>query len=228
MTEAPPPIQLHDTTPGVACLSIAAFVTACAYPPSREAESAERAWDAFISLLEARGHSVSMSTHPMLRIRRRQWASMTKARRDQLIKATAYRIVSRRLPMIELGVLLAFRADGTKREAVQASYGRILAAGSRVAGQFERTHPTPDNVRAVQRETRPVLHLACAIKAELDRDGLTAWDWPALALAEGQQERIQRMVSAAETWRIAFQRPPLGAGDDSETVLGVEQMRVLL
>lgn len=153
---------------------------------------------------------------------------MTKARRDQIFNATAYRLLSRRIAFIELGFRLAFRPATTSRESVRVGFGRVLAAGSRVAGRYERTNPTADNVRRVEREARPVMHLACAIKAELDREGLTAWDWPTLALMEGAQERIRRMVAAAEVWRTALQRPALGALDDAGTVRDAAQIRVTL
>ncbi len=222
------PFGLHDATPGQACLSIASFVATCAYPPPSESEAAKRAWFAFIALLEARGHRVTLASHPGFQIRRRGWCTMTKARRNQIFDTTAYRLLSRRIAFIELRFRLAFRPATMSRERVRGDFGRVLAAGSRVAGRYERTNPTADNVRRIEREARPVMHLAYAIKAELDREELTAWDWPALALMEGAQERIRRMVAAAEVWRTALQRPALGALDDAGTVDAAEQIRVML
>jgi hypothetical protein len=227
------PIRLFDATPGLACLSIAAFVTTCAFPPPREAKAGERTMSAFFALLEARGHTVSLAPHPAFTVRRRAWTAMTKERRNEILDKAAYRLLSRRLAAVPLSFLLSSRPETLSVDDVLAARGRVIAAGRRVAGRYvpkdDEYEPDPANVRRdVWKATRPVLHLAYAIKAELDGAELTAWDWPALALMEGQQERIRRMVAAAETWRTALQRPHLGARDAAGCVEDAEQLRLTL
>lgn len=229
---APRPLILFDATPGVAGLSIALFVAICTYPPPRGYLASGRVWSAFIALLEARGHAVWLAPHPMLKIRRIDW-TMTPARRDQILSATAYRLLSRRLAAIRLGFLMAHRPAGRTLDDVLAAHGGVIAAGRRVAGRYvpkqEVFEADPANVhRLVWRESRPVLHLAYVVQQELDRAHLNVWDWPALALMEGQQERIRRMVTSAEIWRRALQQPTLGARDATGTVPDAVQLRVLL
>ncbi len=231
--KAPEPIRFYDATPGLACMSIAGFVSVCAFPPPRESEARERTMFAFAALLEAQGHTVSLAPHPAFTVRRRAWTAMTQARRNEIFDKAAYRLLSSRLAATPLSLLLSYRPATHSVDDVLAARGRVIAAGRRVAGRFrpkdDDYEPDPANVRRlVWRATRPVLHLAYAIKAELDRADLTAWDWPALALMEGQQERIRRMVTAAETWRIALQRPPVGARDNAGCVRDAEQLRVTL
>ncbi len=206
---APPPtLHLHADCEGQAALSIAALVCATAYPPPAEQAAAEQAWGAFIHLLEAAtGARVALAPHPALRIRRACWR-MSALRRAELIEVAAWRLQARRFPALALPVLLDSAARcGRSRDAVFASRGLYLAAGRAVAGRFPpgAQRPSADNVRRlVWRGALPVLHLAAAIRAELDALGLSAWDWPELALRPGARERLARMARHAETWRRAY------------------------
>jgi len=206
-------------------LSIGRMVAVCAFPDSEAAQ--ERVWNAFAALLESHGARVSLTTRGGLAVRRAAWRDMTAAARDATLGRVAHRLLARRLRAVELVVLRTWRPPGLTAGRINAAMAEQNAEGSRRAGIYVRAPPrgaeairtAARNVdQLVWRESRPVLHLAYAIRAELDRLRLTPWDWPLLAAelvggrkAESVDARLRRMVRAAQVWQRAFAAAPVGA-----------------
>jgi hypothetical protein len=213
-------------------LSISLFVATCAYPC--EPTNRHSVCDAMAALLEAHGAQVSMQYHLGFR-RYGAWRHMTPRKRDGIFDGAAYRLLSRRLAAIELGFLRSYRPADRSLGAVHEAFGRYLTAGNERLGRFRRSNPTAENVaHLVWRESRPVLHLAYAIRAELDRQELSVWDWPLLAAtrttapAETSEQRLIRMVATAATWQTALRSNPLGAAALSAQISAEEQITVRL
>lgn len=230
-------VRLFNTNEGEAILSIAVFIAVCAYPQdeSRRAEVMR----AFIAFLETGGFQVWTAPHPMIRRRsqpRYRGAVMSPQRRDNIIRRAAYTLLSRRLAAIHLGVFRSYRPKGLTIEKTDRAFGcGYLAAGNARLGMYRRSaeafgslsDPSKNVARLVWRESRPVLHLAYALRSELDRCGLAPWDWPFLAGQPDPCERVARLVRAADVWARALNGIPLG-GRAGGTVQPSEQIMVTL
>ena len=227
------PIRVFAHSDGLARLSIAVLICACAWPPiGTKAKSAafDRAMAAFIAGMErANGVRVSMQSRAYgVTIRRGAWRKMTPENGDKLIQLTGHRLMMRRFPAIELRLRMMLRPEGQGVTQTLEGFARILAARAEQAEFYRRasaiTDSTAKNIdRDIWRESRPVLHLSHALQEAFFAADVSPWDWPALACAPDPQARLRRLVAEAENARRIFQ-----GGGAGFSIRPAEQLRIEL
>ena len=226
------PIRVFAHSEGLARLSIAVLICACAWPPiGTKAKSAafDRTMAAFIAGIErANGVRVSMQSRAYgVTIRRGAWRKMTPENGDKLIQLTGHRLMMRRFPAIELRLRMMFRPEGQGVKETMEEFARILAARAEQAEFYRRGHGetenTAMNMRGEWRESLPVLHISHALQEAFFAADVSPWDWPALACAPDPQARLRRLVAEAEDARHIFQR-----GGPGFSIQPAKQLRIEL
>lgn len=202
-------------------LSFGVLAGVCAFPTSAEAQ--RKAFCAMASILENQGAVVREFTHGGVLVRRAAWRDMSPAARDQIVDRVAHRLVMRRLPAVDLLLLRGLRPAGMTMGDLLASRAHGLRRVSERLGRYRRGFgdASARNVeQLVWRESWPVLHVAAALKAELERLDLSAWDWPLLGFevvggrTRDPAERLRHVVADAARLGAAFRQPlaPVGGG----------------
>ncbi len=226
------PIRVFAHSEGLARLSIAVLICACAWPPiGTKAKSAafDRAMAAFIAGIErANGVRVSMQSRAGRPIRGEAWRNMTRENGAKLIQLTGHRLMMRRFPAIELRLRLMLGPEGQRVTDTKNQFGRILAARAEQAEFYRRGNVVTESMARnthwnVWRESRPVLHLAHALQEAFFAADVSPWNWPALACAPDPQARLRRLVAEAETAQRLFQ-----GGGAGFSIRPAEQLRIKL
>jgi hypothetical protein len=208
------PIRVFAHSEGLARLSIAVLICACAWPPiGTKAKSAafDRAMAAFIAGIDrANGVRVSMQSRAYgVTIWRGAWRKMTPENGDKLIQLTGHRLMMRRFAALELRLRMMLRPEGQGVTETMEEFARILAARAEQAEFYRRGHVATENtvmnMRGEWRESLPVLHIAHALQEAFFAADVSPWDWPALACAPDPQARLRRLVADAEDARRIFQ-----------------------
>jgi hypothetical protein len=227
------PIRVFAHSEGLARLSIAVLICACAWPPigtKPQLAAFDRAMAAFIAGIE-RVNGVRVSWHSRaygIFPRRRAWREMTPEKGDKLIQLTGHRLMMRRFPAIELRLRMSRRPEGQGVTQTLEGFARILAARAERAEFYRRasaiTDGTAKNIsRDIWRESRPVLHLAYALQEAFFAADVSPWEWPALACAPDPQARLRRLVAEAENARRFFE-----GGGAGFSIQPAEQLRIEL
>jgi len=227
------PIRVFAHSEGLARLSIAVLICACAWPPiGTKAQSAlfDRAMAAFIAGIErANGVRVSWRTRAYgIAPRRPAWREMTPENGGKLIQLTGHRLMMRRFPALELRECMMLRPEGQSVTDTKSQFGRILAARAARFEFYRRGHAVTESMaknidRDVWRESRPVLHLAFALQRSFIAAEVSPWEWPALAAAANPQARLRRLVADAENARRISE-----GGGAGFSIRPAEQLRIEL
>jgi hypothetical protein len=217
-----------------AVVGIAAFVATVAYPGS----IAKRQ-----KIVEAgRAYCVKVAVYqqPEIPVKARL-LQVSDAAISQQFRQAAYILATRRFPG---GVMALQRLLGGREVKLEFSRqtGRLLRAPT-VTGKghtalaadvarelqekskyfaYHRTATSANTVlKHVWSETRPVLHLALALRGLMRERGLGAYDWPDLFFVQDPIALLKELVESGETWRRGlFDQPGL-------RLTGVEPVRLI-
>ena len=136
------PIRVFAHSEGLARLSIAVLICACAWPPigtKAKSTAFDRAMAAFIAGMErANGVRVMRQSPAGRPIRGAAWRNMTRENGAKLIQLTGHRLMMRRFPAIELRLRLMLGPEGQSVTDTKSQFGRILAARAEQAEFYRR------------------------------------------------------------------------------------------
>lgn len=214
----PETVTLYGSNEGEACLSLAIIVAVTVFP--HDLRRRNELMDAFAAWLVTRGCEVVQQPHPMLKIRRRAWLNMSKAKILHVLGQSAYLLRRRRLAAVELSFFRQYRPAGRSLNDVHNQFHKNRWGRS--------TSNSANNVRIlVWSQSKSVLHIAYALKIELEYADISAWNWPLLCVSN-PVERLARLVKNAENWRLALQRPPLGSVWAESVIPDAVQIRLAM